>query len=342
VKKKYESRDAVYTEVRKMLGTLNDKYTRFFTPSMYTAIYAVATGDVAGIGVELAPEEGGDVAAGSVPPVAISTVVEGAPSDTAGLKPGDVLVDADGNNLLGLSPEEAAAKVRGPVGSRLRLVIQRKGETETQVKLITRASVKLEAVTSSMQSLGSTKVGYVRIKQFSTATVTDVQKALEGLSGAKAFVIDLRGNTGGYFPGGVDVARLFLKAETPITYVIDKKQLVTTYNTYADDGAYAQVPLVLLVDDKTASASEILSASLQDNDRATLVGTTSRTFGKAVIQTVEELDDGSAVVVTIAQYQTPKKTNINQKGIEVDVTRGCPKDGAAAVACVSNELKKML
>ena len=147
VKKSYADRNDAYDEIKKMLASLNDKYTRFLTPSMYDAIYAVATGDVAGIGVELAagPEIEGS------PRVVLSSVVEGAPSELAGLKTGDLLVEADGTNLLGLSPEEAAAKVRGPVGSKLRLTIKRDGDETPQVKLIERKSVKLEAVTSSMQ-----------------------------------------------------------------------------------------------------------------------------------------------------------------------------------------------
>ena len=114
------------------------------------------------------------------------------------------------------------------VGSKLRLVVQRPGEEEPQIKIIVRASVKLEAVTSSMQTANGQKVGFIRIKQFSTSTVTDVKTALETLSadGANSFVMDLRGNTGGYFPGGVDVARLFLKADSPITYVVDKRREV--------------------------------------------------------------------------------------------------------------------
>ena len=112
---------------------------------------------------------------------------------------------------------------------------------------------------------------------------------------------------------------------------------VTTYNTF-EDGAYVDTPLVLLVDHKTASASEILSACLQDNGRAKLVGRTPKTFGKAVIQTVEQLSDGSAVVVTIAKYETPKRADINKLGISVDAVRDCP-DGPAAVQCVEKELK---
>lgn len=112
---------------------------------------------------------------------------------------------------------------------------------------------------------------------------------------------------------------------------------MTTYSTF-EDGPYTNTPLVLLVDDKTASASEILSSCLQDNGRSMLVGSVPKTFGKAVIQTVEQLNDGSAVVVTIAKYQTPKRTDINMRGIDVDTVRDCP-PGGAAVACVEKEIK---
>ena len=145
-KKNYASREEAYEEIREMLKSLDDKYTRFLTPAMYNAVYSVATGDVAGIGVELAltPIDSGS----AEEQVGISTVVEGAPSDLAGLKPGDILLDADGSSLLGLSPEEAAAKVRGPKGSKLRLTIRRSGEAEPLVKIITRAAVKLAGTLS--------------------------------------------------------------------------------------------------------------------------------------------------------------------------------------------------
>jgi len=324
VKKKYESREEAYAEISRMLATLGDKYTRFLTPSKFKSVYAVATGDVAGIGVELsAVETADDGTPLPQPQVALSAVFEDGPADKAGLLPGDVLQDADGNDLRGLSPEEAAGSVRGSVGTKLRLVYTRKGEAEPTTLILTRGPVKIEAVTSSMGSVGGGKVGLVRIKQFSTSTAEDVKAALGSLSadGAKAFVLDLRGNTGGYFPGGVDVARLFLKKDDKITFTVDRTSAVTTYEAYAD-GDYLSQPLAVLVDKNTASASEVLSGALHDNKRATLVG--SKTFGKAVIQNVEELSDGSAVVVTIARYETPARLNINGKGLEADVLVDCP------------------
>jgi len=163
----------------------------------------------------------------------------------------------------------------------------------------------------------------VRIKAFSTATAADVRAALEKLSKQKLqlLVVDLRGNTGGYFNGGIDVARLLLPKDAAITYVTDRSRAEVTYTTY-EDGLDTLTPLVVLVDSRTASAAEILSSALQDNGRATLVG--ARTYGKAVIQTVSKLADGSAVVVTTAKYETPKRTNINKLGIQVDIEKECP------------------
>lgn len=229
IKKSYGDREETYDEIRSMLDSLGDRYTRFLTPAMYSAVYSVATGDVAGIGCEIAAADGKITTNQKVAPdaaVVFSTIIEGSPAEAAGLRPGDVLEEVDGFGLRGLSPEEAAAKVRGPKGSRLRLTVSRAGEPEPLVKLITRAEVKLAGVTSSLQN----KVGFIRIKQFSTTTADDVKAALGALrdKGATAFVVDLRGNTGGYFPGGVDVAKLFLKAEQPITYVVDKRDLTTT------------------------------------------------------------------------------------------------------------------
>lgn len=323
VKKQYDSKEEAYAEIRAMLASLGDKYTRFLTPAMFDAVYSVATGDVAGIGVELAVEPFG---AAGAPAVTLSSVVEGGPAAAGGLQPGDALREADGVSLDGLSAEEAAAKVRGAVGSKLRLVAERPGAGEPLVKVLERQTVKLAGVTSSSATVDGVRANLIRVKQFSTATADDVRAALEKDKGAKAYVLDLRGNTGGYFPAGVDVARLFLPKDSAITYTVDRARNVVPYTTY-DDGAYT-APLVLLVDGKTASASEVLSSALQDNGRAKLVG--SRTFGKAVIQTVEKLDDGSAVVVTIARYETPKRTNINQQGIEVDVAKECPAAKPAA------------
>jgi len=291
------------------------------------------------MGVELQayPREGAE---GEPPPtdVTVNSVIEGSPAEKAGLKAGDILEEVDGQAIRSLSAEEAAARVRGPVGSKLRIVVSRPGEAEPITKVIERASVKLEGVTSlGVSSVDGVKVGVVRVKQFSTTTSADVSAALQGLQkkNAQVLVLDLRGNTGGYFTGGIDVARLFLPNEAIINYVTDKKLNTVTYRTY-EDGAYLTQPLYILVDGGTASASEILASALQDNGRAKLVG--KQTFGKAVIQTVERLSDGSAVVVTIARYETPKHTNINKQGIMPDIAKDCPA-ATPAVECLPRPLR---
>jgi len=326
VKQNYASRDAAYDEIRGMLGKLGDKYTRFLTPAMYDAVFSVATGDVAGIGVELEALGGDPFAKGGGTGVAIATVVEGGPADKAGLKPGDVLQSVDGDDVGAKTPEEAAAGVRGAPGSRVRLAVRRDGADE--VLVIERGAVKLAAVTTKVAKAAKGEtVGVIRIRQFSTSTAADVKKALEELTPKVGrLVLDLRGNTGGYFPGGVDVARLLLPNDATITVVTDYKLNEVKYTTF-DDGVELEKPVVALVDGRTASASEILTSALQDNARATVVGST--TFGKAVIQNVAPLDDGSAVVVTTARYQTPKRTDINGRGIQVDVAKACPLPTAA-------------
>lgn len=323
---KATTRDETYDQIRAMLASLDDRYTRFLTPAMYGAVYAVATGDVAGVGVELSAEPLADAAKGTE--VTISNVFEGSPAEKAGLKVGDVLLAVDGEVLpASLSAEETSAKVRGPAGSRVGLKLRRAAGEE--VVLITRGLVKIDAVTS--QTVGN--VGLIRIRNFSTSTAEDVKKALEGFQASKGvskLVIDLRGNTGGFFPGGVDVARLLLPEGRDVTTVTDYKGNSLGYSTFSD-GLDTSTPLYVLVDAKTASASEILASALQDNERAQLVG--SKTFGKAVIQNVATLSDGSAVVVTTARYQTPKRTDINKRGIEPNIARDCV-PGTPALDCL--------
>ena len=271
VKQNYASRDAAYDEIRGMLGKLGDKYTRFLTPAMYDAVFSVATGDVAGIGVELEALGGDPFAKGGGTGVAIATVVEGGPADKAGLKPGDVLQSVDGDDVGAKTPEEAAAGVRGAPGSRVRLAVRRDGADE--VLVIERGAVKLAAVTTKVAKAAKGEtVGVIRIRQFSTSTAADVKKALEELTPKVGrLVLDLRGNTGGYFPGGVDVARLLLPNDATITVVTDYKLNEVKYTTF-DDGVELEKPVVALVDGRTASASEILTSALQDNARATVVG----------------------------------------------------------------------
>ncbi|CAM9662014.1 unnamed protein product, partial [Hapterophycus canaliculatus] len=190
-----------------------------------------------------------------------------------------------------------------------------------------------KAVRSEVRSTGGKKVGIVTVKVFSKDTFEDVRAELARAvdeEGAQSIVLDLRHNPGGFFPGGIDVARLFLPADEKIVSVVDRNGISDTYETIAT-GQFPEVPLVVVVDEKTASASEILSAALKDNGRAKLAG--HKTFGKAKVQTLNQIFDGSGVAVTISLYKTPSGADINGKGIPVDFPSQCPYPGDA-LACV--------
>ncbi|CAB1119186.1 unnamed protein product [Ectocarpus sp. CCAP 1310/34] len=220
--------------------------------------------------------------------------------------------------------------LRGDPGSGVRLDVRRGGKAFAF--LLTRAQFKYQGVRSEVRSSGGQKVGIVSIKVFSKDTFEDVRAAVAWTidEGAQSIILDLRHNPGGFFPGGIDVARLFLSSDETIVSVVDRNGISDTYGAIAT-GQFSEVPLVLVVDEKTASASEILSAALKDNGRAKLAG--HKTFGKAKVQTLNQIFDGSGVAVTVSLYKTPSGIDINGKGIPVDYPSECPYPGDA-LACV--------
>ena len=175
-------------------------------------------------------------------------------------------------------------------------------------------------------------VGVIRIKNFSGTTADTVAKQMADLQkrGAQQLVLDCRGNPGGLLPGGVDTAALFLPANQPVVFVVNKLGVVDAQSTLAE-GVNLEQPLVVLVDGNTASAAEVFAAALQENGRAVLAGA-ERTFGKGIVQTIRELSDkNGGLAITVARYETPRHNDINKQGIPVDVTTpvDCPKDDAA-------------
>merc|ERR1712216_27769 len=165
-------------------------------------------------------------------------------------------------------------------------------------------------------------VGVIKLPVFAKNTPTQVKGAVVGLikEGAQALIIDLRGNVGGYFPAGVDLAKELLPSESMIVSVNDRNGAGTEYRTDAI-GSVLEIPVVLLVDHNTASAAEVFAAALQENGRAQVVG--EQTYGKGLVQTIARLQDGSALVVTVATYKTPLGNDINKVGIQPDVSVSC-------------------
>ena len=322
VQKKYKSVDEARSAIDTMLASLGDKYTRYLPPAKYQSLVDSATGTLAGVGVEISVNNEGKVIASDLEP--------NSPAQKAGLQPLDVFVEVDGTKFdAKATPDDVALQLRGPQGSRVGVVMERNGQTLDYI--LTREPIKITAVRSYLSSLpGVGKVGVIRIKSFSGTTAATVSEQLAALKkkGAESFVIDVRGNPGGLLPGGVDTASLFLEANKPVVFVVNKSGVVDAQATLAT-GVETEAPMVVLVDSGTASAAEVFTAALKENGRATIAG--EQTFGKGIVQTIRELSDkNGGLAITVARYETPKHNNINKSGIPVDAAApvDCPKDDA--------------
>lgn len=329
VKRAYASVDDGHKAIRDMLALLQDPYTRFLSPQQFSSLTSSATGEVAGVGVEMFPARVDDT-------LKVTSPIDDSPAERAGVRASDVIILIDGEATGGLTPDEAAARIRGRPGTSVSLtVVHDEGHGKEESFQMIRESLKLKSVKAKMLEPHEL---YVKIKQFNSSTAGDMRETLTKFQGERIdkVVLDLRNNPGGYFPAGVDVARLFMKSGTPIVYVMDKHGIADEIDTVVD-GLLVDQPMVVLVNKATASASEILAGALKDNMRAKLVG--QQTFGKGVVQTVTQLSDGSGLAVTIARYETPNHNDINQIGISPDVNSNCRID-ADIRSCLSPEVWK--
>lgn len=325
-----DDKEKIYNSIRKMLQSLGDPYTRFLTPEQYESLTALAKGGSAGIGVQLLT----DPRSGHV--IVVSTASKG-PAAQAGLQAGDWIVEVDGRNMDGQTPDVVAAKMRGEPGTFVNLVTQHPDQTSVNYVTIQRQNLKVNPVEISTHfSDNGRKIGIFRISSFNQETPSQVLAGLREVQGMSALVLDIRGNAGGYMPAGVDVAKLFLNPQERIISEVDKAGRKTIYIAEGV-GSETSIPMFVLVDRGTASASEILTAALVDNGRATVVGT-SQTFGKGRIQNVQPLLDGSGVAVTRAIYVSPTGKQIDKNGIEPSIRLDRCRDIDPAQTCLSGLL----
>lgn len=306
--KEYTSREEAYTALKGALEQLGDPYTRFMDPEQYEALTNQTSGELSGVGLRLEEDK-------NTKAIKVVEPIENSPAIKAGLQVADTIVSIDGKSTKGMTVEEAAKLIRGQVGTEVTLKIERNGKGIFDVTM-TRARIELMAVRHSVKQEGKTRVGYIRLQEFSSHAAEQMQRAIEDLNQKKvdAFVLDLRGNPGGLLYASVDIARMWMDKGSIVKTVdrAGKDEEITNNRT-----SLTKLPLAVLVDGNSASASEILSGALQDNGRATIIGT--QTFGKALVQSVHALSDGSGLAVTIAHYYTPKGTDINHKGITPDI-----------------------
>ena len=298
-----------YEAIRGMLASLNDPYTRFLDPKEFKEMRIDTSGELMGVGIQLSLDK-------ATKELVVVSPIEGTPASRAGVLSKDVIVSIDGNSTKGMSTEDAVKLIRGPEGSDVILGLRR-GDQVLDVPL-TRARIEINAVTYRLnKTKDQRKIGYIRLKQFNANAAKEMRQAAKSLEeqGAEGYVLDLRGNPGGLLEASIDIARQWLN-EGIIVSTRTREGIRDVRR--ATGSAITDKPLVVLIDQGSASASEILSGSLQDNSRAELVG--QKTFGKGLVQAVRGLSDGSGLTVTIAKYLTPKGTDIHKNGIEPDVT----------------------
>lgn len=287
-----------------MLESLEDSHAVYFTAEQYEYFNEQNMGTFYGIGITIS-NDGDDLV--------VNSVIEGTPAARAGLQPGDLIVEIDGEARSRWDVDEAVLRIRGEEGTTVVLGIRREGAEELIDYTIERAKIDVPNVESEMLE---GDIGYVSLVSFTQVAAADVRAAIEELEadGAQGYVLDLRNNPGGLLSASVDVSSLFIPDGVIVT-VEDRKGQVEKHRasgeTVTDD------PLVVLVNGNSASASEIVAGALQDYGRATLVG--EQTFGKGSVQQIEELSFGGAVKLTIAHYLTPEGRAIDKIGLTPDV-----------------------
>lgn len=279
-----------------------DPYALFYTPRGYRSFQELTTGKFSGIGVWL-KQKGDDLE--------IVSVLPETPAQASGLKRGDVVRDIDGQEVGDISSDDAVALIKGPEGTEVDLEIERDGTTMEFT--LTRAQIELPNLISRRLD---GDLGYVRLFGFARGAGGQVHEEIEKMvdDGVKGIVLDLRDNGGGLFQEAVGVASAFIEDGEIVTY----RQRSEDDIVYEAEGeAFEDLPLVVLVNEGTASASEIVAGALQDRERAMVIGT--KTYGKGSVQEVVPLTDSSALKLTIAAYLTPDGTNIDGNGIVPDV-----------------------
>ncbi|EPS73244.1 d1 protease, partial [Genlisea aurea] len=289
---------------------------------------------VTGVGLSI----GKDKSSGLV----VVSAATGGPANKAGISPGDLILAIDGTDMKGMQVYDAAELLKGPEGSEVEIFLQHGSELKRLS--LTRERVLLNPVKSRICKSLSTPgnddgslIGYIKLTSFNQNASGAVREAIETLRGrnVKAFVLDLRDNSGGLFPEGIEIAKIWLEKGV-IVYICDSRGVTDVYDTDGSNAAAPSEPLAVLVNKGTASASEILAGALKDNKRAVVFG--EPTYGKGKIQSVFELSDGSGLVVTVARYETPAHTDIDKVGVAPDhpLPASFPKDEDGFCVCIED------
>lgn len=301
--------------IKGMVSSLGDQYTYYMNGKEFSDFKEKSQGNYMGIGIQVAAKDG---------KIVIIAPIQGGPAEKAGIKTGDVILKVNGEPVSGNELDKAVSMMKGTTKENIKLTLYREGKGEFDVDVM-RDVIKTVNVKSEMID---GDIGYIEVLAFDEGTAKDFETQLKALEdkGMKGLILDLRGNPGGFMKECVDLVSNFVPKDKVIVSTIDK---YGNKEESVSKGGIAQgMPLVVLIDGGTASASEIVAGAIRDYDLGTLVGTTS--FGKGIVQVVLDKigqeKDGTALKVTISKYYTPNGENIHKKGIAPDVTVEYPKE----------------
>jgi len=297
-------KDLVQGAIRGMLSTL-DPHSAYMTPEMYKEMQVETKGEFGGVGIQIGVKENR---------LAVIAPIDGTPAQRAGIKAGDYITKVNDESTKDLSLMDAVQKMRGPKGTKVNLTIQRDGAADPLQFTLVRDTIKIESVKSKVME----NIGYVKLTQFQEATGRDLGRVLKQFKDQKvqSTILDLRNNPGGLLTAAVEVSEQFLPNGKLVVYTKGRESKKDEWFAKGRD-QMDDSPMIILVNEGSASASEIVAGALQDYGRAVIVGTTS--FGKGSVQTILPLGDGSGLRLTTAKYYTPKGRSIQSTGITPDI-----------------------
>jgi carboxyl-terminal processing protease len=308
-----------------MIKSLDDPYSAYMDKKEASSFHESISSSFEGIGAEIQEQDG---------QIMVVSPIKGSPAEKAGVKPNDIILSVDGNSVEGLSSSEAVLKIRGEKGTKVDLSISRAGESEPIKLTIKRDTIPIETVYAEMLDDGVAKI---QVTSFSEHTVQELKTALEEMSkkDMKGLVLDLRGNPGGLLDQAIEMASLFIPNGKVVLQVEDRSGKKDVYKS-ENDGEL-KIPVVVLIDDGSASASEIVAAAVSESADIPLIGVKS--FGKGTVQTAQDFEDGSNFKYTAAKWLTPEGNWIHKKGIKPDINVKLPDYASLPYISPDKELK---
>lgn len=314
VEKSVDDQKLVRGAIDGMISALDDPYTRYISKDEFNQMNEERQGSFSGIGIQIGMRD---------EKLTVIAPIEDTPAWRAGLKAGDIITQIEGKLTLDMNVDDAVKLIRGKTGTPVKLTVYRPETQKTNDVNIVRGKIEHKVVKVRMLK---DKLGYIRLTTFMQnnapekmrAAIADLEK-----QGMKGLILDLRSNPGGLLPNAIDIGSLFTQ-KGPIVRIVDRDGNEVREAPTGKLALKSNIPMVVLIDGGSASASEILAGALQDSKRATLIGT--RSFGKGLVQTVHTLYDGSGIAITTNKYLTTNGTDINKKGIEPDIEVKIPKE----------------